>query len=484
MNRSRKTVSKQLIIALGLFAATTVFAQKESRTFEERFNVKEDAVLEINTSYADIEFETWEKDEVAITATITLDGATKEEVDTYFKNTPIEILGNSTKVTVSSKSRNNNLFMYRGDSDMEFDFDNLHIDIPEIAPFVVNVPQIAPFPEMPPLPPMPPLPTTKAFKFDYEAYEKDGEKYMKKWQKNFEKSFDKEHQKKLEAWGERVEEQAKKMEERMHEQQERRAEQLDKRALEMDRRIEAREEKRAQILSEREKERDLFFVRRDSLRGNDSNIFYFNTDGAQRNYKIKKTIKIKLPKSTRIKMDVRHGEVKLAENTKNLNANLSHSSLWAVTIEGSETNVSAAYTPVNVRKWNYGQLNTKYSEAVSLAEVVELQLQATSSHVTIDKILERAFIKNSFGPLHISELGANFKELDLSLKNGELKLHLPKVATNIYIKENASSLKIPSTMKLSKTQNGSTTVNKGFHLKNDSDRSILITADYSEVVIQ
>ncbi len=472
MNRSRRTISKQLIIALGLFATAAVYAQEESRTFEERFIVKEDAVLDINTSYADIEFETWEKDEVAISATITLDGATKEEVDAYFKNTPIEILGNSTKVTVSSKSRNNNLFVYR-DSDMEFDFDNLHIDIPEIAPFVVNVPQIAPFPEMPPLPPMPPLPTTKAFKFDYEAYKKDGEKYMKKWQKNFEKSFDKEHQKKLEEWGERVEE-----------QQERRAEQLDKRALEMDRRIEVREEKRAQILSERKKERDLYFVRRDSLRGNDSNIFYFSNDGAQRNYKIKKTIKIKLPKSTRIKMDVRHGEVKLAENTKNLNANLSHSSLWAVTIEGLETNVSAAYTPVNVRKWNYGQLNTKYSEAVSLAEVVELQLQATSSHVTIDKLLERAFIKNSFGPLHINEIGANFKELDLSLKNGELKLHLPQVGSNIYIKENSSSLSIPSTMKLSKTTNGTTTVNKGFYLKNDAARSIVITADYSEVVIQ
>ena len=480
MNRSRKTVSKQLIIALGLLATTAVCAQTESKTYQERFMVSEDAVLDINTSYADIEFETWEKDEVAITATITLDGATKEEAETYFKNTPIEILGNSNKVTISSKSRNNNLFTYH-DLDMDFDFADLHIDIPEIAPFVVNVPQIAPFPEMPP---MPPLPTTKAFKFDYDAYRKDGEKYMKKWQKDFEKSFDKEHQKRLEEWGERVEAQAKEMEQRIQEQQERRSEQMEKRAKEMEKRIEEREEKREQRLTERENERNVFFMHRYSLRGNDSNIFYFSNDGAQRTYKIKKTIKIKLPKSTRIKMDVRHGEVKLAENTKNLNANLSHSSLWAANIEGADTHVSAAYSPINVLKWNYGQLNTKYSEEVSLIEVVELQLQATSSDVTIDKLLESAFVKNNFGALHISEIGSNFKELDISLKNGEVNLHLPKVATSIYVKENSSSLKVPSNMELSKTINGTTTVHKGYHLKNDANRSIVITSDYSEVVIE
>ena len=183
-------------------------------------------------------------------------------------------------------------------------------------------------------------------------------------------------------------------------------------------------------------------------------------------------------------MDVRHGEVKLAENTKNLNANLSHSSLWAANIEGADTHVSAAYSPIKVLKWNYGQLNTKYSEEVSLIEVVELQLQATSSDVTIDKLLESAFVKNNFGALHISEIGSNFKELDISLKNGEVNLHLPKVATSIYVKENSSSLKVPSNTKFSKTINGTTTVHKGYHLKNDANRSIVITADYSEVVIE
>ncbi|WP_419214229.1 hypothetical protein ACNR9Q_08780 [Maribacter sp. X9] len=476
MNRSRKIQSKLLIIALGFLVATSVFSQKESKTFQERFNVAEDAVLDINTSYADIEFETWDKNEVAITATITLEGATKQESDTYFKNTPIEIVGNSKRVTISSKSTNNRSFILN-DSLLNFDFSNLQIDIPEIAPFVVNVPQIAPFPEMPP------LPQTKGFTFDYEAYRKDGEKYMKKWQKNFEKSFDKEHQKRLEEWAAEMEERTEEMTERLKEQEEHRAKQMEERSKRLEEKLKEHEERRLRHFARRDTlTHDLMIFRKDSLI-NSPNVFYFSSDGEQKNYKIKKTIKIKLPKSTRIKMDVRHGEVKLAENTKNLKANLSHSSLWATTIDGFDTNVLASYTPVVVQKWNYGQLNTSYSDEVSLSEVVQLHLQATSSNVTIDKLLKRAYVKNNFGTVHIVNVGPNFEELDISLKNGELNLQLPKVATDVYIKGNSSSLTVPSSLSLERTKNGNTTIDKGFYLNENSKRSLIITADYSEVVI-
>lgn len=471
MNRSWTTVSKQLIIALGLLTSTSFLAQEESKTFKERFIVAEDAVVNINTSYADIEFETWDKDEVAISATITLEGATKEEAENYFKNSPIEILGNSKEIKISSKSKNNDFFA-SFDSDHVFDHGGMRIEVPEIASFVVTVPEIAPFPEMPP------LPLTDAFTFDYEAYQKDGDDYMKKWQKNFEKSFDKKHQKRLEEWAERMEERGEAIEERMEAYNERREMLLEKRREKLEQREEKLQERREKIQEERA-ERSMII----HSNANSPNIFYYANEGEQKNFKIKKTIKISLPKSTRIKMDVRHGEVKLAENTKNLNANLSHSSLWAVTIDGEETTVSAAYTPVSVQKWNYGQLSTSYSEEISLSEVVQLQLQATSSDVTIEKLFNKAFIKNDFGAVHVLELGNDFKELDISVKNGELNVTVPKVATNIYVKGNTSTLKMPEGLQMIETKNGNTTIYKGHHLNNNSNKSIIITSDYSEVVL-
>lgn len=475
MNGLRRIVSRQLIFALGFMTSTGVLAQEESKTFQERFIVAKDAVLDINTSHADIEFETWDKDEVTISAIITLEGATTKEAEAYFKNSPIEIFGNSKKISIISKSGNKRFF-YSQDSIFNFDFSEMHIEVPEIASFVVSGPQIAPFPEMPP------LPQTQSFSFDYEDYQKDGEKYMKKWQKNFEKSFDKQHQQRLEEWASKMEEKAEEMQERLEQQHERRAIQMAERAKIMESRVKEREEQHKQRLGRRDASMNAFFMRNDSL-GTSPNIFYLSNDGEQKNYKIKKTIKIKLPKSTRIQMDVRHGEVKLAENTKNLNANLSHSSLWASTIEGLETSVSVAYTPVTVQKWNYGQLKTSYSEEVALEEVIELQLQATSSNVTIGKLAKKAFIKNNFGPLYITNLGPSFEELDISLKNGELNLKLPEVATAVYVKGNTSSLKVPSNLQLTQTKNGSTTIHKGFHVKENSNRSLVITSEYSDVII-
>ncbi|WP_291965107.1 hypothetical protein [Maribacter sp.] len=481
MNRSLTTVSRQLIIALGILTSTTLLAQEESKTFQERFIVAEDAVVNINTSYADIEFETWDKDEVAISATIILEGATKEEAENYFKNSPIEILGNSKEIKISSKSKNNDFFA-SFDSDELFDHGGMRIAVPEIASFVVSVPEIAPFPEMPP------LPQTEAFIFDYEEYQKDGEKYMKKWQKNFEKSFDKKHQKRLEEWAGRMEEtlneeKLEKYEQRREKLMQEREKLMEQRHEELRQRLEEREEKRAQAAEGKEELRSFISTSRVN-EADVPNVFYFSNEGEQKNFKIKKTIKISLPKSTRIKMDVRHGEVKLAENTKNLNANLSHSSLWAVTIDGEETNVSASYTPVSVQRWNYGRLSTSYSEEILLSEVVQLQLQATSSDVTIDKLFKNAFIKNDFGSVHVFELGNDFKDLDVSVKNGELNVTVPKVASNIYIKGNSSTLKLPEGLQMIATKNGTTTIHKGHHIKANNDRSIVITSDYSKVVLQ
>ena len=476
MNKSQRIASRQLIIALGFFIATfAALGQKQTKTFKESFTVAEDAVLDINTSYADIEFETWNKDVVEITATVSLEGASDEEVETFFKSDPIEILGNSKKIEITSKSRSRGLYNH---GDFDFDFGNFDIEIPEVSSFVMEMPEIAPFPEVME---MPPLPIAKGFQFDYEAYRKDGEAYMKKWQKDFEKSFDKEHQKRLEEWAKRMEERAGEMEKRLEEREKRREEMVEKRekmAEQRERLAEVREKARASRDSLRVR-----FYERDSIH-TAPNIFYFSSDGENKNYKIKKTIKIKMPKSTRLKMNVRHGEVKLAENTRNLNATLSHSSLWATTIDGNETNVSASYSPVKVQRWNYGQLQTNFSQDVSLAEVLDLHLRATSSDVTIDKLLKKAFIKNDFGPIHITSIGDDFEEMDISLKNGELNFKLPSVPTAIYVKGNSSKLSKPVGLQLSQTKNGSTTVSKGFHLKDKSGRSIIITSDYSEIVVQ
>lgn len=514
MNRSSRIISRQFILMLVFFTiAFCSYAQKQTKTYTESFEVSKDAVLDINTSYSDLEFETWNQDKVTVTATFELEGATEQEAKEYYDSTPIEILGNSKKVSITSKSQRMGLFPGR---DFNFDFGDFDIAISDVSSLIGDMSEMGTLTEMPemsemgPLPEMlemPPLPMTSAFRFDYSAYKKDGEAYMKKWQKNFERSFDKKHQKRLKEWGERMEKRSEKLKQHFEERSEkmeayeiRRSELLEKRSEALQEKREGYAERRSELLERREKLHqnrsallDSLLVKKDSMHRlfyrTDSitsapTIFYSSSKGEKKRYKVKKTIKVKIPKGMRIQMNVRHGEVKLAENTKNLNATLSYASLWASSIDGNETKVSASYTPVSVQRWNRGQLHANYSRNVALAEVMDLQLSATSSDVTIDELLGKAFIKSDFGPLIINSLGSTFEELDISLKNSEFSLALSNIPASIYVKGTGSELSAPKTLLFTTTKNGNTSIYKGNYLNGRGKSSIEITSDYSDVVLK
>ena len=103
MNRNRQILFKTLLFAL--FATVGLSAQ-ESKTYKETFNVSDDAVLKINTTHTDIEFDTWDKNQVEIVATVTLEGASDKEATDYFENSPFKMLGNSNEIEVSTSGKN------------------------------------------------------------------------------------------------------------------------------------------------------------------------------------------------------------------------------------------------------------------------------------------------------------------------------------------------------------------------------------------
>ncbi len=474
-----------LIVSLLVVGA---YGQKQSKSYNEVFNVNAETILDINTSNTDIEFETWDKNQISVEAIVEIEGATPEEAEKYFEDRSIEIVGNSQKVEIST--RTNNTWLFGQTMEGLQDLQDLNIVIPD---FHFEMPEI---PEMPDMEdfiidlrdmPMPPVP---AIDFDYEAYKKDGEKYLEKWQKKFQKGFNKDYEKKMEAWSKRMELRGAEIEKRQEERQSRRTEMMKKRMEGQERRMEkqaeAMEKRAAEMekrVEEREKQRELL-EKQHEMHEKEANIFYYSHDGQNKNYKVKKTIKIKMPKGTKIKMNVRHGEVKLAENTKNINAKLSYSSLEAYTIDGDKTIIKTSYSPVSVQKWNYGLLQADYSENVDLREVLNLRLSATSSDVTIDKLLKSLVVNNKMGPLKINSVSKDFKEMDISLQNGEFMCNLPATAFVIEVDGTLSELKVPSSLHLDKTKNHNTTVYKGYNISRNTDKSILINSKYSEVVLK
>jgi hypothetical protein len=463
--------------------------EKTSKTYNEHFNVVPEAVVELNTSYADIAFETWDKNEVEVVATIELEGATPEAAKRYFDNNAIEIVGNSTKVVITTGP--------------ETSWAAFSVPVPPIEIEIPEIPDMEPLfldlqiPDLPPMPELPPIPPVPMQNFDFDAYQKDGEKYLKQWKKEYEKSFDKEYRDKIEAWSDRMkaneearkkemEIRAKEREEMMREREEQREEMQEQRKEMRQSAMEQRERAMEKAQMDREKARD---EEHDVLifRGNDNeapNVFYLNRDADGKNLKIKKTIKIKMPKGLKLKMNVRHGEVKLAENTRNLNATLSYARLLAATIDGDRTSITASYTPVDVLHWNYGALRTDFSDNVALKEVKNLDLKANSSNVTISRLLNSVSVENNLGALYINSVADGFNSMKVVMQNGELYCATPSSAYSIQIQGTGSKFSPPSYLKLTKTGDAGQTNYKGYHLNNGSDRSIFIDSRYSEVVLE
>jgi len=487
MNKFQRTVFRTLPLVFSLFALTS-FGQKETKTYKETFSVGKDAVIDINTSYTDIEFQTWDKDQVVVEATIELEGATAKEAEQYFKKGGVSILGNSKKIEISTHAENPVLF---GNDFGDIVVNDFIIDIPEfpeIDPFILDfaIPDLHDMPEMIEMPPMPPVPIGS---FDYEAYKKDGEAYMKKWKKEFDKNFNEDYKKRMEEWSERMHERSgewkKRIEERKEEQQERmhEREEIIKQAHEA--RQQAMEAGKKALMQNRKAldSARIVFIDRDSLH-NAPKIFFGSSKSGNKTYKVKKTIKIKMPKSAKLKMNVRHGEVKLAANTRNMDATLSYARLLAATIDGDQTNIVASYSPVSVASWDNGQLHTNFSEKVALKDVKSLRLSANSSQVTIDRLLKSANIVNNLGALRINTVSKDFQDLDISVQHGELNCVLPTAPYIISIDGTSSKLSSPAYLVWDRTNNKTNTVQKSYHLDKNSERSIIINSLFSDVVLE
>jgi hypothetical protein len=240
-------------------------------------------------------------------------------------------------------------------------------------------------------------------------------------------------------------------------------------------------ERRAEAVKRRSTDRSLFMSRND---GDAPNIFYFSSEGKNKKYEVKKSIKIKMPKSTRLKMNVKHGEVKLAATTKDLNASLRYASLLAATIDGASTDIRVAYSPVVVQKWNLGQLSADYSDRVNLKEVNYLNLNATSSNIIIDRLNHKAVVTNNLGELVINSVADNFSELNVAVKNGEFRCKLPMAAVSLYLNGTNSSTHFPNSLQLKTTKNQNTMVYEGFQKNADSGKMITVNSKYSEVVLE
>ncbi|MBT8295188.1 MAG: hypothetical protein KJO51_02115 [Gramella sp.] len=462
-----RTIKLKYVILSLLFITAGSFAQ--TKKLSKTYKTSPDVNVELDSRHTNIIIENWDRNEVHIEAYFEGDTGDKEMTRQLLDSWTLSTTGSNGKVEIVSTGS-------RGmDMDLDFDMAALEGPLSElpalleplmtdlVGPILNNIAEN----------PLPPgfAEDMKGMKFDYEAYKKDGDKYLEKWEADFEKKFGKEYERKMEKWAEKVEKNSEKWEKEYEMKME-----VWSKDFEKD--MEAWGEEFGKKMEAWGEE---FGKKFEAQFENEGKNIFIMEDG--KGVKSKKTIKLKIPKDAKLELNVRHGELKLGSNIKNLKADLSHSRLSANRISGKGTHVKAAYSPVKVAYWDYGVLSTEFVKNCKLDKVVSIKLESNSSDVTINQLQKTGVLTGSFGKLDINDLGSGFETLNISLENSDLELHVPDTAFNFSFNGMQSSIKHPSGLKLKSTKSYDNEILNGYNKSREGNSNITIKANFSDVLI-
>jgi hypothetical protein len=514
------------------------YAQKKLSKTSQSIKVNKDVIIDLNTSYVEIEIDTWNRDIVEVEAYIESTVLSEKELKQALEAWNLKVEGSNDKVLISSTG-GSSAVVFPGDeySGLLKELEYQLMDLPEIPEFpempmlpeLAEMPILPEIPEMPMMPKLPKLPKgVTSIDFDYDKYQTEGEKYLTEWSKKYEKKGGKEFQKsmedwarefaesgyqeKMEKWGEEYGKRfegkwAKEMEKwgeefgakygkdmekwgeefgerfgkewaaKMEAWGQRIGEEMEERARFMDNRAELMEKRTEEFAKRKEemaKRKEEIAKRHKGMAAQRQTILANRLESGS-NSKVKKVIKIKIPKKAKLKTNIRHGELKLSSVIYNMTGDLSHSFFVAENIDGGSTSINVSYSPVIINTWTLGTLNLNFVDKAQIRTVNNLVLNSKSSNINIERLTDTGIIDGSFGDLTISNLTETFKNLNLVLENSDALINLPKgIDYNIYFKGNRSKYNNQPT-----TQKTIRNVPEG----QISDRNIMVNAKFSNVIV-
>lgn len=458
------------------FFISSLHAQKFDKKFNENFNVDKDVVLAINATNADITVTTWNRNEVAVSAVITVEGLSKKEAEKFLKNWEFEALGNKSKVQVNA---NANQFLHFGDSNFNFNLGD--ITIPEID---INIPEFNfdfTIPEIK-------IPEINinfdeifnniddeldSYDFDNEedsktfTYKSNGKsktvviKTKKEWEK-FKRSKDyKDMKADIKKGLKEAQNAIKNIDKKMIEAQIRKAkiqyEKVDKAKIK-------ESLAKAKVSIEKMK------LKIANSYKNGNNVIVIEDGKSKKEVKITRKITIKVPENAKFDLNTRHSKVQLPKGKTS--GKVSYGSFKSDEINGGDLKIY--YAPVNVDVLTASTLSLNNITDATIASVMNTTLTSNSSDLTINKLDNNVDLTSKFGELLISEVVSGLKNFKLNLNFSDATLNLKNLKEGLKILN-------ADTVKMNKKTSKNFTLNGNFFLKNNN---IIIKGNQSEITIK
>lgn len=459
-----------ITIVLSILYSTGLVAQNTLDKLKEKFTVQNDVTVTLNTSYTNVIFETWNRNTVEVEAYLQGENLTEGDSQRFIDNWRINASGNSNEITVSSTAINSREERASSSSlSMRKELQELKM----LAPMITEL--LGPMMENIANNPMPSaLKETKAnFQFDYGKYKEDEEKYLKQWENQIHEKFGDNSKYLMEDLSNKFKENAKKIETQIQAGGTQFGGNTKPWGEDFGKQMEAWASQFSRGFDTQQNNASVTVYRYTT-----SLVSTNKTGNAQR------IVVIRMPKRAKLKLNIRHGDVKLADISHNVLASLSHSKLSANIIEGEQTFIKAAYSPVFVSQWNSGRLVINYVKNCRIQNAKNIQVNADSSNIFIQELDENGAISGSFGVITIANLGESFSTLNLSMENSDFKLKLPKAAFNFSYSGAQSRISLPKTLETNMSRNFGNLFINGFQKTRSTDKAITINAKYSDIILQ
>jgi len=507
-----KTLKYKIFSLIVLFITISVQAQKFDKKITEKFKVNSDVTIVINATHTDIDVETWNKNEVSIEAFIEVEGAEKDEAKKIIEQWKFEALGNKNKVKVSSSS-GNMFFEFNGD--FNFDFPEIDFVIPEIPEMNFVMPEISEIDSLEFMMPLIEFPEMEIEieEFDYEKYKKDTlylKKYKTKIAGQVEKFKNSDWKKKMDSFrnsdefkrnieqlksaGKRVELEMKALRnseefKKSMEEAKKATEEATKHVLENKKLIEQQTKYAKQAAKEAMK---MFAKMKEDGKINRGESVYFNNSSSKNsNVKIKKYIKIKVPKNATFDLNVRHGKMNIPESNNKMSVNMEYGNFTGGEINGEENSLIFLNTPVSITTLNSCLISLKNVPNATFGTFSNNNLLTNSSNVFINEVGEDVSMNQKFGNIEVKNVISEFKNLSLMLDYAKFTIPLDKLTANYVLNTKKSRIKTISknTDFLKNTffkmlNKNETSINGNFSSNTKTENLIDLVANFSTITIK
>ncbi len=435
-----------------------LFAQDKQHKLKEKFDVDKNVTVSLNTSHTNIVFETWNRNTIEVEAFLEGDDLTDENSRRILDSWKVNVSGNSDNVLINSVA--GNLWTRSVTAtNVRMTKEELRMLEPAIAsmlePIMENIANN-------------PMPNALSDDFSNVSINggrnKADAKYIEQWENQIRENFSDDRDQKKQLWAKQFDKTPNKISVQKEIRLETWGQQYGKQM----------EAWASQLIKDIENQQQ-----------GTANVTVYRYSSTKKNIdgEVNKIIKVRMPVGAKLKLNIRHGDVQLAERSKNIKASLSHTKLSANIIDGSQTFIKASYSPVFVRQWNNGRLVVNYVKNCRIQNAKNLLVNADSSNIYIQQLEENGAISGSFGVITIANLGESFSTLDLAVQNSDFKLKLPKTAFNISYSGVQSLISVPETLETNTRKNFGNVFINGFQKTRSTDKVITINAKYSEVVL-